>query len=223
MHTGREPGRLWLDAASSGQDQATSDLGKDVDLMKRSLRAFLVFLTCAGAMLARAQVQPSATRGTFSANVGAMGSMYQPDYAGGGVAAASPYQLFGVGAYVDLHFRRWVQLEAEGRWQRFHQYDDIYQDSYLIGPRFPIHTFFGRVTPYGKVLIGFTKMNFEFSETSCRCQTFAYGGGADVKLDNRWTLRAIDFEYQQLPSWYQLQNSQLHPYGVSVGISYRVF
>ncbi|MGB6975541.1 MAG: outer membrane beta-barrel protein [Terracidiphilus sp.] len=191
--------------------------------MRRWAWMMLSVMICAGTATARAQVQSAATRGTFSVNVGAMGSMYQPDYAGGGIAQASPYRLFGVGTYVDLRFRRWVQLEAEARWQRFHQYINIHQDNYLIGPRVPIHTFFGRVTPYGKVLFGFTNLNFEFNETSCRCQTFAYGGGADVKLDNRWTLRAIDFEYQQLPSWYQLQNSQLHPYGVSVGLSYRIF
>ncbi|HVC46588.1 MAG TPA: outer membrane beta-barrel protein [Terracidiphilus sp.] len=191
--------------------------------MRRSACVVLSLMMCAGATLARAQVQPTAKRGTLSVRVGAMGSGFQPDYAGGGIAQASPYRLFGAGAYVDVRLRRWVQLEAEGRWLRFHQYINIYQDNYLIGPRVPIHTFLGRVTPYGKVLFGFTHMNFEYNETDCRCQTIAYGGGADVKLDNRWTLRAVDFEYQQLPNWYQLQNSQLHPYGVSVGISYRIF
>lgn len=191
--------------------------------MRRSACVVLSLMMCAGATLARAQVQPTAKRGTLSVRVGAMGSGFQPDYAGGGIAQASPYRLFGAGTYVDVRLRRWVQLEAEGRWLRFHQYINIYQDNYLIGPRVPIHTFLGRVTPYGKVLFGFTHMNFEYNETDCRCQTIAYGGGADVKLDNRWTLRAVDFEYQQLPNWYQLQNSQLHPYGVSVGISYRIF
>jgi hypothetical protein len=191
--------------------------------MKRSAWVFLVYLMCAGAAMAGAQVQASATRGTFNMNVGAMASDFQPDYAGGGIAQASPYRLYGAGAYLDVRFSRWVQLEAEWRWQRFHQYVGIHQDNYLIGPRVPIHTFFGRVTPYGKVLFGFTHMTFEFNETECRCQTIAYGGGADVRLDDRWTLRAVDFEYQQFPSWYQLQNAQLHPYGVSVGIAYRVF
>lgn len=173
--------------------------------------------------MARGQAAPSATRRSLSVQVGVMGSAIQPDYAGGGVAQASPYWLWGPGAYVDVRFSRWVQLEAEARWMRLHQYINIHQDNYLVGPRVPIHTFFGRVTPYGKVLFGLTEMNFEFNATSCRCETIAYGGGADVKLDNRWTLRAVDFEFQQLPSWYQLQNSQLHPYGVSAGISYRIF
>lgn len=191
--------------------------------MRRSAWMLLGLLLWAGSAVAGAQVNPSADRGTFRMDVGAMGSMFQPDYAGGGIAQASPNRLFGVGAYVDMRFRRWVQLEAEGRWLRFNQFVDIHQDNYLIGPRVPIHTFFGRVTPYGKVLFGFTNMNFEFGETSCRCATIAYGGGADVRLDNRWTLRAVDFEYQQMPSWYALQTSQLHPYGVSAGISYRIF
>lgn len=191
--------------------------------MRRSAWVLLGVALMAGASLARAQVNPAARRGAFRMDVGAMGSVFQPDYAGGGIAQSSPNRLFGLGTYVDLRFRRWIQIEAEGRWERFNQYIDIHQDNYLIGPRVPIHTFFGHVTPYGKVLFGFTNMNFEFGETSCRCQTIAYGGGADVSLDNHWTLRAVDFEYQQLPSWYQLQTSQLHPYGVSAGISYRLF
>ena len=195
----------------------------DVTTMRRSAWVVWIVLLCAGTVTTQAQVAPAATRGRFSLTAGGMGSVFQPDYAGGGVAQASPDRLYGIGAYVDVGFRRWLQLEAEGRWQRFNQFLEIHQDNYLIGPRVPIGTFFGRVTPYGKVLFGVTHMNFEFGEATCRCSTIAYGGGADVKLNHRWSLRAVDFEYQQMPNWYQLQTSQLHPYGVSVGISYRVF
>ncbi len=176
----------------------------------------------AGGLTARAQVVPSATRSQLSLTAGGMGSAFQPDYAGGGVAATSPRRLYGLGAYVDVKFNRWVQLEAEGRWLRFNQFEKIHQDSYLIGPRVPIHQF-GRFTPYAKVLVGFGNMNFEYSEATCRCSDIAYGGGVDIRWTKRLSLRAVDFEYQQWPSWYAAQNAQMHPYGVSVGIGYKVF
>ncbi|HEX7728340.1 MAG TPA: outer membrane beta-barrel protein [Terracidiphilus sp.] len=190
--------------------------------MKRFGIAFLIFAACAGASLAGAQVAPSATRSQMSVTAGALLSAFQPDYGGGGVAATAPNRLYGAGAYVDVRFSRWVQIEAEGRWLRFNQFVEIYQDNYLIGPRVPIHQF-GRVTPYGKFLFGIGKMNFEYSATSCRCTNLVYGGGADVQLTKRISWRAVDFEYQQWPTWYALQNGQLHPYGFSTGIGYKIF
>ena len=191
--------------------------------MRRLFVALLSSVMCAGAAAACAQVVPSATRSQLSFTVGGMGSIFQPDYAGGGVAQAGPKRLVGIGAYADLKLTRWVQLEGEARLLRFNEFHNIYQDNYLIGPRVPIHTYYGRITPYGKVLFGFTNMNFEYNVTKCRCSTIAYGGGADVALTNRLSLRAIDFEYQQFPNWYVQQTSQLHPYGFSVGIGYKVF
>ncbi len=191
--------------------------------MRRIFVAFWACMMCAGSVAARAQVAPSATRPEFSITAGGLFSAFQPDYGGGGIAEASPNRLYGFGAYADMRIRRWVQLEAEGRWLRLNQYLNINQDNYLIGPRVPISTYFGRVTPYGKILFGISHMNFEFGQTSCRCATIAYGGGADVQLTKRVSWRAIDFEYQQWPNWYALQTSQLHPYGFSTGIGYKLF
>jgi hypothetical protein len=190
--------------------------------MKRIAVALLVSLIGAGAVTAHAQVVPSATRSQVSFTIGGMGSFIQPDYMGGGVPAASPKYLVGIGTYLDLRLSRWVQIEGEARLSRFNQYHNIYQDNYLIGPRIPIHTF-GPVTPYGKVLLGVTNMNFEYNAATCLCGTIAYGGGADVKLSKRWSLRAIDFEYQQFPDWLVGQPGQLHPYGFSAGVGYQVF
>jgi opacity protein-like surface antigen len=118
-----------------------------------------------------------------------------------------------------LRFRRWVQVEAEGRWSRFNEFQDINQDNYLIGPRVPIHSFrFLRATPYGKVLVGVARMNFENNDAWGRFFAIAYGGGVDFRLTDRISARG-DFEYQQWPSWL---NSSLYPYAVSAGVSYRI-
>ncbi len=189
------------------------------------MRPFVFFCFClafpATALFAHAQTVPSATRNTFSLSAGALGSVYQPDYvlgqtdaSGHPVAGASPYLLFGLGGYVDVRFSRWVQIEAEGRWLRFNEYLGVGEDSYLIGPRVPIHTFH-RFTPYGKFLVGFSTGN---PWLDGRAGTFAYGGGLDYRLNRRFTIRAGDFEYQ---SW--RITPTLYPYGGSVGISYKIF
>jgi opacity protein-like surface antigen len=188
-------------------------------MMKRSIPALFLLLATAGAGSARAQVVPAATRGQFELDAGGLVSIFQPDYAGFGVAQTSPNRLYGIGAFVDAKFTRWVQVEAEGRWLRFNEFDDISEDNYLIGPRIPIHHFkFMRATPYGKVLVGFGRMNFENNDAWGRFTDIAYGGGVDFKLTNRISARG-DFEYQQWPNWL---SSALYPYGVSAGVSYRI-
>ncbi len=42
-------------------------------------------------------------------------------------AESGPHPLIGVGGYVDFGFRRYLQFEAEGRWLRFNQYQNIYR------------------------------------------------------------------------------------------------
>lgn len=181
--------------------------------MKRLTLAFLFIVLSFAVVSARAQVVPAATSSGFHLSAGALGSMAQPDYAGEGIAQTSPNRLYGTGAYVDLHFSRWVQLEGESHWMRFNTYKGITEDTYLVGPRIPIVTFH-RVTPYGKFLVGLGTGSFLSGDTF----VLAYGGGADVRLTHRLTLRAIDFEYQQ---W--RVTPTLYPYGGSVGISYKIF
>ncbi len=148
-----------------------------------------------------------------------MGSVFQPDYAGRFTfqPEASPQPLIGAGAYVDFGFRRYLQFEAEGRWLRFNQYQDIYQDNYLIGPRIPIRKF-GRWTPYGKALFGWGAMNSAFF--SGRFANIALGGGVDYDLNRKFNIRVADFEYQLWPNWV---NGTLKPYGGSVGVAYKIF
>ena len=189
--------------------------------MKRSIVALFFILFVAGSLYARAQAAPSAYAQRFTINVGALGSAFQPDYKGGAVAQTGPYRLYGPGAYVDVKLTRWVQIEAEARWLRFNPYLDIREDNYLIGPRLPINKLrFKRATPYAKILVGYGRMNFYLNTAYGRFTDIAYGGGVDVKLTKRISLRAIDFEYQQWPNWL---SGTLSPYGGSVGVSYKIF
>src|ERR1035438_8900089 len=139
--------------------------------MRRFGTVLFSILLAAGAAETTAQVVPSASGGQVSLSVGGMASVFQPDFAGEWQnpctldscypAAQGGQALFGAGAYVDLRVNRWIQVEAEGRWQRWHQYAGIHQDNYLIGPRLPLHRF-GRATVYGKTLFGFSRMDFGY-------------------------------------------------------------
>src|SRR5271168_1678836 len=109
----------------------------------------LVALLGIGPALARAQVAPSAFKSPITLTAGGFVSGFNPDYI--------DYGLGGVGAYVDLSVFHGVGVEAEGRWQRFHEFEGISQDNYLIGPRYRVDRLrFWRVTPYVKALGGFT-------------------------------------------------------------------
>jgi len=185
--------------------------------------AFVLFgcFFCAGNALAHAQVEPSAYRGQMSLDVGGMGSVFQPDYAGSGVPQTSPQRLFGFGAYADLKFTRWVQLEGEARWLRLNSFANITEDNYLVGPRVPIHEFsWAHATPYGKALFGMGRMTFEYNYAYGHFADIALGGGVDLRLGKRFTVRPFDFEYQLWPNWI---NGTLKPYGGSAGIAYRIF
>jgi hypothetical protein len=181
--------------------------------MKLSIFAFIFVALASAAVSARAQVVPAANANSFTLGAGGLGAMYQPDYAGEGIAQTSPYRLFGAGAFVDARFNRWAQIEGESHWMRFNPYLGITENSYLIGPRIPITTIHN-FTPYGKVLVGFGSGSFLNGHSF----VVAYGGGVDYRLGRRFTLRAIDFEYQQ---W--TVTPTLWPYGGSVGVSYKIF
>jgi hypothetical protein len=219
--------------------------------MRRSVALFCILLA-AGAVSAGAQVVPSATARHISITAGGMASLFQPSYAGDWVSQTTPpstcttstvcspisnpgpFGLFGVGAYVDVRFTHWIQLEAEGRWLRFNQYNPtgttnggIYQDNYLVGPRVPLHRVW-KANTYGKVLVGYGMMNLGFYPGLCygtciasgRFTNLALGGGADIKLNRKFSLRVVDVEYQYWPQW---GNTSLSPYGVSMGVGYKIF
>jgi hypothetical protein len=197
--------------------------------MKRFSSLFFPILLLAGTF-AGAQVVYSGTGRQVSITAGGMVSGFQPDFANEWtssstcfycipVAQASNQPLIGVGAYVDVRLRRWVQFEAEGRWSRWNAFQGITQDNYLIGPRLPVYRFW-KATVYGKALGGIAKMNFGPGIGTGQYTDVAFGGGMDIRLTKKISLRAVDAEYQYWPNW---EGSKLKPYGASVGMSYKIF
>jgi len=204
--------------------------------MTRFCSLLFSILLFAGAVAASAQVVPSATGRQVSITAGGMASGFQPDFAGNWVctestvlcgnpsnwypvAQSSNQPLLGAGAYVDVRLRRWVQFEAEARWMRWNQYYGISQDNYLIGPRIPVYHFW-KATVYSKALAGYSRMSFDTYGDHGKFTDIAFGGGLDVKLTRKISIRAMDAEYHYWPYW---GNSTLSPYGVSVGVGYKIF
>jgi opacity protein-like surface antigen len=180
--------------------------------MKQSIFASFCIVLFSASVFARAQVVPSATSNSFRLSAGGLGSAFQPDYAGEGIAQTSPNRLYGVGAFVDARVNRWVGVEGEARWLRYNTYLGINENTYLIGPRVPIIDYHG-LTPYGKFLFGIGNGSFLTGSTF----VLGYGGGVDYRLTRRFSLRA-DFEYQR---WGVTPT--IHPYGGSFGVSYKIF
>ncbi len=193
------------------------DVLMNILFTKRLLLA-LPLVALAACYPAGAQTVPAATGSGLQLSVGALGSVLQPDISNNNGIGASPNRVYGYGTYVDLRLSRWIQFEAEGRWSRA----DINgqgnaEDTYLAGPRIPIHVFHKmHATPYAKFLVGWGR-NTTFLDPPWAF-TMAYGGGLDLRLTKHITLRAVDFEYQQ---WRTAPT--LFPYEGSVGLSYRIF
>jgi hypothetical protein len=181
--------------------------------MKQTIRILtLIFLVSCGISVC-AQVVPSAMGNVPTLYVGGMFSFGQPDYAGNGIAEASPQKLYGFGAYADYRLSRWIQFEGEARWSRMNEYLAINQDTYLVGLREPVYNK-GRFIPYGKILAGIGK-SIGLDKTA---SVYALGGGVDYQRSNRLRIRLFDFEYQR---W--SVHPPLHPYQTSIGLSYRMF
>ena len=185
--------------------------------MKRSVvLVFILFvLLIAGLRSVSAQAVEAMDARGFYVDAGGMASGFMPgDW---------NQPVIGAGTYVDLHFSHWIQVEAEGRWMRWNGYFGETQDNYLIGPRVPVFRIGRRAQIYGKGLVGLAKMNFSELDRykNGSFTALAFGGTLDYKLTRKLTLRAVDFEYQYWPKW--VPNQSLQPYGVSVGMAYRVF
>jgi hypothetical protein len=180
----------------------------------------LLSLLCfAPGTTAGAQAAESATARRFNITAGGMGSAFSR---GGGqhpVYGTSANFLAGPGTYVDFHFTHWIQVEGEARWLRFHSAAGEHQDNYLIGPKVPVFQF-GRAQVYGKAMVGLGRMTFPNRYGYGTFTALAFGGGVEYKLSRKITARG-DFEFQDWPNF--LPGESMRPYGVTLGVAYRVF
>lgn len=176
---------------------------------------FLFLFIAVSPTLIFSQVTVDARGGDAALRVGGTVSLFRPDYFANAVG--------GGGVYVDFDLDRRLGLEATGRWLRKSSGADLHEDQYAIGPRVSFLTF-GRVHPYAKGFIGLGEFTFPnnagFVTGHGGYLLFGGGAGVDYRLNRKWTIRPIDFEYQH---WPDFTTGAINPYGVSIGASYRIF
>lgn len=159
---------------------------------------------------AMGQAVESATSTKASLWAGAGGSGYYIQYGGS--------NELGITGFIDADTGHRLGVEAEGRWLEYHKKDDIHIETYLGGLRYRFNV--GRFQPYAKGLVGIGNFNFPYGYAYGRYLVAAGGGGVDYRLNHRWSVRAVDFEYQY---WPQFTYGAMSSAGISTGIRYRIF
>ena len=169
--------------------------------------------------LCRAQAVYSGSQANHSVWVGAEGSYFTPSF---------PYQsgqrTYGYGVFANLRWTYHVDVEGSARWLVSNGYAGAAERTLLIGPRYIVHRF-GRFEPYGKFLVGDGTIQYPFGIGTDSYFTLAPGGGVNVRLSRRFTVRA-EYEYQiwlNSPGFAGQPNHPLHPNGVNIGAAYRVW
>jgi opacity protein-like surface antigen len=159
---------------------------------------------------ARAQNIPTAIGPGSYVAVGGEVSAFQADYGqrvlGGGVL------------FVDVNPTWRIGFEGEARYLRFNTLEDVTESNYLVGPRVMLKP--GPFRPYVKFLVGAGKITLPFHYADGTFLSYAPGAGLDYLVNDRVTVRVIDFEYQFWPDF--ASYGELRPYGVSAGISFRL-
>jgi hypothetical protein len=162
-----------------------------------------------GSRAVYAQAQPTASGPGSFVSIGGGYSAMQADY--------DPRILGAAFAFVDVHPTWRYGLEGEARYLRFNTDEDVKETTYLGG----VHVYLRpqKFRPYVKFLAGVGRVDFPFHYATGNYLALAPGTGVDYVVNDRITLRAVDFEYQD---WPKFTYGTLHPYGVSAGISIRL-
>jgi opacity protein-like surface antigen len=140
---------------------------------------------------------------------------------GGGISAfPSDYDRRTIGGgviFMDVQPTFRYGFEGETRFLRYRTDEGVNQTNYLAGIHIGIRP--QRFRPYVKFLVGATKIQAPFGYGQGTFFTFAPGGGVDYVLNDRWTARVVDLEYQIVP---QFIGSNVRNLGVTMGLSYRL-
>jgi hypothetical protein len=159
---------------------------------------------------AHAQDIPTAKGPGSYVAVGGELSFFQADY--------GRRNLGGEVLFVDINPTWRFGVEGEARYLRFNTLEDVTETNYLAGPRVMVKP--GPLRPYGKFLVGAGKISLPFHYAEGTFFSYVPGAGADYLLNDRVTVRIIDFEYQIWPKFSSY--GDLRPYGLSTGVIFRL-
>ena len=155
--------------------------------------------------------------------VGATGSTFTSDY--------GHQRTTGATLFLDTNLYRRIGAEIELRALPLgppHDQPTVRLTTLLAGPKISTH---GRaLRPYAKLLAGRGNFTFPFNDAHGSYFVAAPGVGLDWRpphhdlsgddRPSRFLIRLVDIEYQ---IWPDFTFGPLHPYGISTGLSYRLF
>lgn len=184
-----------------------------------------------------AQAVAPVTEKRASISVGGYFSMGQTDYGHVlGFSNRAKPNAYGFGGYGDFNYFLWgnlgVGVEGEVRFLNFgtpgansnpnvgKTGSGIYEENFLGGPRMT-YQFGHHFLPYAKFLIGGSRFRYPavVGNQVYTYTTLVGGGGIDVPLNDKWTIRPVDFEYQH----WDFPPNGLTPWVYSAGVSYTLF
>jgi hypothetical protein len=174
----------------------------------RSVATAIVIIAFA-TIKADAQALPAATGPGTYFTIGGAVSLFQTDYGQRDIA--------GLTAIVDINPTWRYGIETEARYLRFRTSEQVTETNYFAGPR--VNLPIGPWHPYAKFLVGSGRITLPFHYAQGSFLSYAPGGGIEYMPNRRLVFRVIDFEYQLWPSF---PYGDLHPYGLTTGISIRL-
>jgi len=165
------------------------------------------------------QVEDSATAGVVPLSVGGYFSFFDSGF--------ESNKSLGLGATIDYSplMAGNLGVEGEGRWLKYGGSGGFSEYNYLVGPRYRFYYKSEKYQPYVKFLVGAGEINFPYDLAHGGYFAMAGGGGIDIAVRPHWKLRA-DYELQYWPNAVAIpgiQTGAMHPNGVSVGFTYRLF
>jgi hypothetical protein len=169
----------------------------------------LVLLPLLSVSQAIAQALPAATGPGSYVALGGGASALQADY--------GQRVLGGPVLWADVNLTWRIGLEGEARSLNRHTSEDVTERSYLGGIRYTLRP--QRIRPYAKFLAGAGEISLPFHYAQGTFLTLAPGAGVEYIVSDRLLWRVADFEYQ---SWPSFPDGNLHPYGVSMGLLFRL-
>jgi hypothetical protein len=176
-----------------------------------ALKFVVLIIGLLGVLGADAQAKPAGVGPGLYTTVGIAGSAFQTDY--------GKTIMYAPTIYVDAHIHRYFGIEAEARFLRYGGKNGVQMDEYMVGPRYVFKP--EGWVPYVKMPVGLAKMKFPYGLATGNYFVMAPGAGLEKWIANdNIHIRLIDVEYQL---WPQFTYGTLHPYGVSAGISFRVW
>ena len=195
-------------------------------MIKSSLRVIFLSVLAFTGISVLAQDIPAASRGDLE--VGATFSFASPHLQGtiNGTNIPWPdHTIWGGSIYANLNFTDNLSLSAQFDYPTYHTPDDYLEKSYLLGLRYT-HPVRERYVPYVKVLAGIASTSYDkptnwitVPGTPGTYGAIAFGGGLDIRLAHRITVRAIDF---QLEDWPGFPGGTITPSIISIGAAYRI-